>query len=385
MLYFDHAATSWPKPPSVIKAVTEALDSAGGNPGRGSHTLADTAARCLTNCRIALARMLKVSAPERVVFTSGTTEGMNMILKGTIDQGQAVASSSMEHNSVMRPLTSISRDRGVELRRVSADAQGYLDLDELAEVVEAVDALVVCHGSNVTGTLQDLPRIAEIVTQSKRRPWFVVDGAQTVGLVPIDLEELGIDALVFSGHKALLGPMGTGAVALGTRLAERVRPWLEGGTGSRSEQLEQPDELPERLESGTPNTPGIAGLAAAVEYVERTGLDEIASIERERIGQLWERIEGTEGIELYGPPPGKPRTGVLSFNVTGQHPADVAAALDGAFEVACRAGLHCAPMAHRAIGTFPTGTVRLSVGHLTTEDEIEQAAEAVCSVIEMGE
>ena len=380
MLYFDNAATSWPKPEEVYTTLAEVLKCDGGNPGRGGHALAEAAYRHIINCRNSLANFLRVKDSHYIILTSGTTEGMNLILKGLLNAGDIVVTTSMEHNSVMRPLMSLKKNNRIEVKQVKADESGYVDPLDIQKVIKGARALVFSHGSNVTGAVQDLAELCNIAHEDN--VFVIVDAAQTVGCYPFTIENLEIDALAFSGHKALMGPPGTGAVYLSKNIADHIRPWLEGGTGSKSEELIQPTELPDRFESGTLNLPGYAGLKVAVEFVKKEGVKYIAEKEQTLFARLWEGLDGHDKINLYGPSPDKPRTGTLSINIKNQHPSDVSAILDSMFGIASRPGLHCAPVAHQTIGTFPEGTVRLSVGYYTTKADIDATVEAIIHVAE---
>jgi len=374
-IYFDNAATSWPKPPAMIEAMARFNESIGGNPGRSGHRLSIEAARVVYEARERVAELIGSPDPLSIAFTKNATEAINCVLFGLLKPGDHVVTSGMEHNSVMRPLRFLER-QGVELSIVPCSPAGVLDPgDALRAMKRNTLAIVVTHASNVTGTLfplEDLARIAH-----ERGSIFVVDASQTAGSVPIDVIRTGMDILCFTGHKSLLGPQGTGGFYIRKGLEQRVRPLIRGGTGSASEFEEQPDFLPDRFESGTPNAIGLAGLAAGIRFVLASGIERTREKEMHLTRRFLEGMAGIPGTILYGPQDAGQRTAVVSFNVRGISPSEIAFELDEQFAVLSRPGLHCAPAAHRTIGTFPEGTVRFSFGHSTTEDEIRRGFEAV--------
>jgi cysteine desulfurase family protein len=376
MIYLDNAATSWPKAPGVAEAMSRFLLEEAGNPGRSGHRLARTAAERVESARRALARLLGVSPPERIVFTLNATDGLNLALKGLLRPGDHVITSSVEHNSVTRPLRALA-EQGVQVTKVPCFGDGTVDVDALARAFRPNTRLVVLtHASNVAGTLQPVAEVARLAHAAGAL--FLVDGAQTVGAVPFRVADLGADLLAFSGHKGLLGPTGTGALYVGPGVD--LRPTREGGTGTSSELDVQPSDLPHRLESGTPNTVGIAGLGAALEYLEHRGLEAIRAHEVALVRALREGLREVPGLRLYGPEDPARCAGAVSFTLPGLEPSEVAAILDASFDVAVRPGLHCAPDAHRTLGTFPLGTVRLSVGPFNTLDEVRQVVGYIAQI-----
>jgi len=374
-IYFDNAATSWPKPPAMMEAMARFNESIGGNPGRSGHRLSIEAARVVYETRERVAELIGSPDPLSIAFTKNATEAINCVLFGLLKPGDHVVTSGMEHNSVMRPLRFLER-QGVELSIVPCSPAGVLDPgDALRAMKRNTLAIVVTHASNVTGTLfplEDLARIAH-----ERGSIFVVDSSQTAGSVPIDVIRTGMDILCFTGHKSLLGPQGTGGFYIRKGLEDLVPPLIRGGTGSASEFEEQPDFLPDRFESGTPNAIGLAGLAAGIRFVLASGIERTREKEMHLTRRFLEGMAGIPGTILYGPQDAGQRTAVVSFNVRGISPSEIAFELDEQFAVLSRPGLHCAPAAHRTIGTFPEGTVRFSFGHSTTEDEIRRGLEAV--------
>ena len=376
MIYLDHAATSWPKPPPVLAAITDFLVHSGGSPGRSAHRLSLKAARPLYAARETLAHFLNAPDPLRTLFTANATEALNLAIYGLLRPGDRVVTTAMEHNAVMRPLRDLER-QGVQLVVVPCGPEGSLAPEDLRRAARPGTRLLVAnHASNVTGTL--LP-IAELGTLAREiQTLLLVDAAQTAGALPLDMQALGIDLLAFTGHKALLGPPGTGGLVLGPRLdPAELQPRIRGGTGSRSEREEQPDDLPDKFESGTPNGPGIAGLLAGVQTVQQLGLENIRAHEIRLTEQLIQGLQAIPGVRLYGPQDPRKRTATVSFTVDKRRVSEVAWRLDEEFGVLCRVGLHCAPAAHRTLGTFPEGTIRFAAGFTTTADQIAAALQAV--------
>ena len=376
MIYLDNSATSWPKPPGVKEAMVKFMEEIGANPGRSGHLLSIEAARILYETRESLATLFHVQDPSRIVFTLNATESLNLALKGLLKAGDHVITSSMEHNSVMRPLRDLEK-KGIKLSVIPCSKEGSLDPQELERKTQSNTKMVVLnHASNVTGTLLPI-REAGLIAR-KHNLLFLVDAAQTAGAYPIDMEKDKIDLLAFTGHKCLYGPQGTGGLVMGERVKEsEMIPLKQGGTGSRSEFEEQPDFLPDRFESGTPNGVGIAGLLAGIQFVLGKGVEQIRQHEIDLIEKLVERLRKIPQVKLYGPENKKDRIATLSFNLAQLSPSDVALRLEREFGILCRPGLHCAPAAHHTIGTFPEGTVRFGLSVFTTEDNIEAAIQAV--------
>jgi len=376
MIYLDNAATSWPKPPGVLEAMIHFMQEVGANPGRSGHRLSVEAGRIVYETREALAELFHIEDPLRIVFTLNVTEALNLALYGILRPGDHVITSSMEHNSVMRPLRALERT-GVELTVVTCSPQGFLDPAEVEAAIRPNTTMVVLnHASNVTGSLLPVAEVGRICRQHNLL--LLVDAAQTAGAYPIDVEADGIDLLGFTGHKALYGPMGTGGLYIGPRVdLERFEPLKRGGTGSRSELEEQPDFLPDMCESGTVNAIGLAGLAAGVRWVLEQRVEKIRRYEEELTAQLIEGLKSIPGVTLYGGHDAARQTATVSFNVAGLEPSEVGLRLDEEYGLLCRVGLHCAPAAHKTIGTFPRGTVRFGLSYFNTGEEIETAVRAV--------
>lgn len=379
MIYLDHAATSWPKPPVVADAMIAYMEEAGGNPGRSGHRLSVAAGRVVYETREALAELFHVEDPLRMILSPNVTYALNLTLHGLLVPGDRVVTSGIEHNSVMRPLRSLE-SAGVEVVVVPCAADGSTDLDAMRQaIVPGTTLVVVNHASNVVGTLSpvgDIARLAHSVGAL-----CVVDAAQTAGVLPIDVQALGIDVLAFTGHKGLLGPTGTGGMAIAPHLEpERFRPAFCGGTGSRSEEELPPEVFPDRLEPGTPNGVGIAGLGASVRFLLDRGIDEVRSHEVALTERLVSGLLTIPGVKVYGPASALDRTATVSVRIDGLRVSDVGWRLDEDHDILTRVGLHCSPAAHRTLGTFPEGTVRLSAGLFTTERDIDATLVAVSEI-----
>jgi cysteine desulfurase family protein len=349
------------------------LESVGGSPGRGGHRLAVAAGRAVLAAREGLAALLGLSDPERLVLLKNATEALDLALLGTLAPGDRVVVSSLEHNSVMRPLRHLEATRRIRVHVVACDPRGALEPGPLAQALgEPTRMVVVAHASNVTGALAPLADIAEVTHAAGAT--LLVDAAQTAGAQPIDVTGTGIDLLAFTGHKSLFGPQGTGGLAVA---GEAPEPILFGGTGSNSEEEVQPGFLPDRLESGTLNGVGVAGLGAGVAWVAATGVDEIARRGRMRLTRLLDGLLGIPRLRVHGPADPGRQVGVVSVTLAERSPAEVGMLLDEHYGILCRVGLHCSPAAHRTIGTFPTGTVRLSLSAMTTEEHVDRAVDAL--------
>ncbi len=383
MIYLDNAATSWPKPPQVKEAMTKFMEEVGANPGRSGHLLSIEAARILYQAREALSTLFHVDDPSRIVFTLNATESINLALKGLLRPGDHVITSSMEHNSVMRPLRDMEK-KGIELSIIPCSQEGLLDPGEAERRIQSSTRMIVLnHASNVTGTLLPIREVGGMARSHNLL--FLVDAAQTAGAYPIDVEKDGIDLLAFTGHKSLYGPQGTGGLVIGELVKEmEMIPLKQGGTGSRSEFEEQPDFLPDRFESGTPNGVGIAGLLAGVQFVLEKGVDQIRQDERCLFEKLIEGLKEIPRVNILGPENWQDRIATVSFNLSQLPPSEVALRLERESGILCRPGLHCAPAAHRTIGTFPEGTVRFGLSLFTTEDQITAALKAVSSIAKKG-
>ncbi|MBF0524256.1 MAG: aminotransferase class V-fold PLP-dependent enzyme [Deltaproteobacteria bacterium] len=376
MIYFDNAATSFPKPPAVIKAMAEFMATTSASPGRSGHRMALEASRVVFETRETVAELFNVSDSSRIVFTINVTWALNLVFNGLLASQDHVVTTSLEHNSVMRPLTRLVKHRGIELTVVPAGPDGTVDPALIAQALTPCTRLIVInHASNVTGSIAPIRAISRI----KGQALLAVDAAQSAGSVPIDMNQLGIDLLAFTGHKALLGPTGTGGVCLAPGI--KLEPLVTGGTGSRSEEEEHPDFFPDCLEAGTPNTIGLAGLRAGIDFIRHTGQEKIREHEQGLTRRLMEGLAEIPEVTVYGPADPMAKVPLVSITVAGFPADEICLRLDRDFGVATRGGLHCAPRAHRTIGTFPHGTIRFSLGLFNTFDEIDVALAALRQIV----
>jgi len=374
MIYLDNAATSWPKPDAVCGAMVDCIKNCGANPGRSGHRMAMQASEKVYECRENLARLFGIGDPLRIAFTANATEAINLAVKGLLAAGDHVIITSMEHNAVVRPLKKLE-SRGVELSVVRADSNGRVDLKDIENNIKPnTKLLLVTHASNVTGTVNDVQSIGRLAQDHKII--FMVDAAQTAGKYPVDVELMNVDLLAFPGHKGLLGPQGTGGLYIREGLV--LDTLKEGGTGSVSESLAQPDFLPDRFESGTLNTPGIVGLNEGVKYILKTGIDNIRMHEKQLEQQMMKGLGQIAGVRAYGS--NNPELGVISITIDGRDCNEVCNELDEKYGIAARGGLHCAYLAHETIGTQNTGTIRFSIGPYNTTRDIDQALIAVKTI-----
>jgi len=376
VVYLDNAATSWPKPEPVYAVVSSTMREHGGNPGRATHRLSVAAEKLVDDARLDVCRVFNAPSAERVVFTLNCTDALNLALKGLVKPGDRVVTGPLEHNSVARPLRSLAAV-GATVAQCKATAGGGVDLDHFRHMCrQGVDYVVTQHVSNVTGYVTPVRDIAAIAHEAGAV--LVLDAAQSAGTIPVDMAGLGVDVLAAPGHKALCGPAGTGVLILSAELP--IAPFREGGSGIDSERDEHPSRYPWRLEGGTCNVPGIAGLGAGIRFIESAGIGEIGAREAALARTLLEGLRGIDCVRVYGSPD-PPQTGVVSFRIEGFDVALTGVVLDQRYGIAVRAGLHCAPCAHRAIGTFPEGTVRASLGPFNGEADV---AALVCAVREIA-
>ena len=375
-IYFDNAATSHPKPYCVVQAVKRALTEANANPGRSGHRAAIEAGRIVLDCRERLATLLGADDAMRVVHCFNCTDALNLAIKGSLHVGDHVVATCLEHNSVLRVLYALAQRGRITLTLVSPGPDGFVDPEDVRSALTPATALIVCtHASNVTGAIQPVAAIGQVAKAAGVR--YLIDGAQALGGMPVDVKALGCDLYAFPGHKSLLGPQGTGGLYIAPGI--RLNPLREGGTGTDSHSLLQPETLPERYESGTVNLPGIAGLAAGCEYVA-SRLSQIMMQERELTQALYEGLNAMEGVTLYSPAQEAGRAGIVCFNV-GDLPSAQAADALARRDIAVRGGLHCAPEAHRFLGTLRRGAVRASIGHANTFEEVERFLQAVRALL----
>lgn len=374
MIYLDNAATTMHKPQTVIDAVTQAMCSL-GNAGRGATSGALDAARTIHGCRTKLARFLGCPRADHVCFTPNSTAALNTVINGVVRPGDRVVTTVLEHNSVLRPLNRLAVEQGVTVEYAGCDANGVLDYDELEQLVTpGTRAVVVTHASNVTGNSVDVARVAAVAHAAGAL--VIVDASQSAGTAKIDMDTMGLDVVCFTGHKGLMGPQGTGGLAVAEGID--VAPWAMGGTGVRSFDALQPLEWPTRLEAGTLNGHGIAGLSAGLDFIEaQGGVEAIASSERALADRFLAGVRKIPGIKLYGAFDQQARSAIVSLNVGDIDSAEISDALMQGWGIATRPGAHCAPLMHRALGTERQGVVRFSFGYFNTDEEVDTAIDAL--------
>ncbi len=384
MIYFDNAATSWPKPEAVYKAMDHCMRYVGANPGRSGHKMSVEAERLVLNAREILAEIFAVEDSSRIILTFNATDSLNLGIKCMLRPGDHVITTCFEHNSVIRPLRHLEQKGIIELTVVNCTKEGILDPRDIEKAIRSNTRLVaVIHASNVIGTIMPAEEIGEIVSKYDG-VYYLIDAAQTAGVFPIDVKKYKVDLLAFAGHKCLFGPQGTGGLYVGEGIEDIMPSLKEGGTGSLSEQEVHPDFLPDKYESGTKNTVGLAGLAAGVEFIMKTGIEKIHAHEQELTAQLIEGLQGIKGVTLYGPQDAKKQTSVISINVDGFRSNEVGYYLDQKHDVMTRVGLHCAPLAHKRMGSAPDGTARLSMGYFNTAQEVDAVCQAVSKLAKSG-
>jgi len=378
-IYFDNAATSWPKPDSVMSSMIDFNLNIGSNPGRSGHHRSVEAGRTLFEVRENVAELFRIDDPLRISLTSNITHSLNIVLKGYLKTGDHVITSSMEHNSVMRPLRDLEQ-MGVELSVIQCDAAGSLDPDDIKKEIRSnTKLLILTHASNVTGTLMPVIEAGKIAAE--HGILYCIDSAQTAGVIDIDVNSLKVDILCFTGHKGLMGPMGTGGFYLKKGLEDCIRPLMSGGTGSLSEFEIQPDFMPDKYEAGTLNAIGFAGLASGIRFILDTGISAIREKEDSLTTYFINSLKERNGIRIYGTDDLECRTSVVSFNINGIASSDAAFIFDEEYGILSRPGLHCSPSAHRTLGTFPGGTNRFSFGFYNTYEEIDISLKAVDKIL----
>ena len=377
MIYLDNAATTLRKPPQVIEAVVQAMNAL-GNASRGTHAVSLDASRTVYQARVKLAQLFGCRRPDHVVFTCNATEALNIAICGTIDPGRHVITTDLEHNSVLRPLYRLQAERQVELSFVAADTRGNIDYTDFEKLIRPDTQAIVCtHASNLTGNMVDVARVGQIA--KKHGLLLIVDASQTAGSTPIDMEAMNIDILCFTGHKALMGPQGTGGLCI--REGVKIRPWKVGGTGVQTYSKAQPEQLPALLEAGTLNGHGIAGLAAAVDYINSVGLDAIQAKERFLMRRFFGGVSKIEGVTVYGDFTTEQRAPIVALDIRGYDSGEAADALAETYDIATRSGAHCAPRMHQALGTAEQGAVRFSFGWFNEVDDVDAA---ICAVKELA-
>ncbi len=377
VIYFDNAATSYPKPSQVRQAMGDFMENCSANPGRGGHRMALEAGRVVFGVREQVSGLIDAGEPEEIIITSSATEALNLALIGGLRPGDHLVISSMEHNAVARTAYHL-KTIGVELGVVEADRWGMITPEDVGRAIKRNTRMVaVLHASNVTGGIMPIEEIG-LVCKKAGVP-FLVDASQTVGVIPVSVRQAEADLLAFPGHKGLYGPPGIGVLYV--RSGIELEPRKFGGTGSQSENLEMPHLVPDRYEAGTLNTVGIAGLGAGIDFVRQTGMEKIAAHERELSRHLIEEIKDLSRITIYGPLDPKDRVGVVCFSIEGVDSTDVGFILDQVYGIAVRAGLHCAPLAHKTLGTLEKGLVRVSFSIFNTHEEVDQLISALYEIM----
>nr|WP_312985581.1 aminotransferase class V-fold PLP-dependent enzyme [Clostridioides sp.] len=378
MIYFDNAATTYPKPEEVYDAVYDCMKNYCANPGRAGHKLAMKSARKIYDARENLAKLFNVDNPMTIVFTHNATDSLNLAIKGVLKKGDHVITTSMEHNSVIRPIKAIE-SKGVENTIVECDKDGFLNPEDVEKAIkENTKLIVTTHASNVCGTLVDIKSVGGIA--KKHGILYLVDASQTAGVYNIDVKDMNIDMLAMPGHKCLFGPQGTGVLYVREDL--KLDILKEGGTGSKSEELTQPELFPDKYESGTHNTPGIVGLNEGVKFVLDKGIEKIREHEEELCQYMLDKLKEIENIEIYGPEDSKKRAAVIAMNIGDMDSGEVTFILDDEYDIATRSGIHCSPLAHTTLGTLGQGAVRFSIGYFNTTYDIDKAIKALKKISE---
>ncbi|MBU3091148.1 aminotransferase class V-fold PLP-dependent enzyme [Clostridium sp. CF011] len=379
-IYLDNAATTFPKPPAVYNSMMNYMMNIGSNPGRGVSTTSLAGNRVILNCRYALMDFFHFDKVENVIFTSNITTSLNILIKSTCQKGWHVITSSMDHNATLRPLNSLCEKGVIELGIVPCSKEGLINVDDFVNTLKPNTKLVVLsHASNIIGSIQPLESIGRICKE--KGIYFVIDTAPTAGILPIDFYKLNCNALAFTGHKSLLGPQGTGGFLIDDNLNERCSAFIEGGTGSLSSSIVQPDFLPDKFESGTLNAPGIAGLLEGINFINDQGLDSIREREEYLCKNFIEGLLNISSVNVYGLTDSSKRTATISVNSTKIDNSELGFILDSEYGITTRTGLHCAPLAHKNIGTYPSGTLRFGIGPFNDIKDINYTLNALNTII----
>jgi len=379
-VYVDNGATSFPKAPGVSDAIKDFLDNVGCNVNRGSYADSYNVAMEILDVRQMIANMFHAKSPQEVIFTPSVTHSLNMLLQGFLKKDDHIITTSMEHNAVMRPLHALAKE-GITYDIVPCDKSGTLKAEDIIPFINKnTKAVVMIHASNVCGTVMPLDLVSEICQKYKLR--LIVDAAQTTGVLDINAQE--VDALAFSGHKGFLGAQGIGGFVIKKEFADEIKPLITGGTGSLSDEIEQPELLPDKFESGTMNIPAIIGLKKAIEYINLTGIKNIYDEEMFLTSSFISKISSIDGISLIGKEDTLDRVSVVSLDFSDKDNAAIAFSLDNDYGIMTRCGLHCAPYAHKTLGTYPHGTIRFSFGHFNTLDEVEYIAQSIKEIVVGG-
>lgn len=379
MIYLDNAATSYPKPDVVYEEIEKCMRTYCANPGRGGHTMSITAAKAVVEAREIISKFFNIDNPLRLCFTKNATEALNTAIKGHLKPGDHVITTSMEHNSVIRPLKALEKQSKIELTIVKGKKYGQIDIYDIVRNIKKSTAMVACTlSSNVNGVIMPIYEIGKVTRE--RGIAFLVDAAQGAGCVDVDVKKMNIDMLAFPGHKGLMGPQGTGGLYV--REDIKVTPLMEGGTGSNSESFLQPEFMPDLLESGTINTPGIIGLGYGIRFINSMGRENIKYFKHLLLERLYEGLRDIKGVKLYSPNDKNKNSGIIALNIKEMDSTEVSYILDKKYRIATRAGLHCAPLAHKTLNTLKTGVVRLSLGCFNTVNEIDLTIGAIRKIAE---
>ncbi len=374
MIYMDNAATSFPKPEAVYIEMDKCLRTYCANPGRGSHTMSVASAATVITTRERIAKLLKIEDSLNISFTKNATEALNIAICGSLSPGDHVITTCMEHNSVIRPLKTLEKNGGVKLSIVGADSLGRVDPQDIRKSINKRTRLIVCTlSSNVNGIIMPVEEIGKIARDNGIM--YLIDASQGLGSIDLDINRVHADMVAFPGHKGLLGPQGTGGLYVSPQI--KMKPLMRGGTGSSSELLYQPEIMPDKLESGTLNTPGLAGLGAGLEFIQKNGVDKIRKKKDELTVRLFDGIRRINNIKMFSPESIEENSGIVAFNFDGVDSTEVSYKLDKQYKIECRAGLHCAPLAHSHFKTVNSGIVRLSVGCFNTNDEVDFVVQSI--------
>ena len=373
MIYLDNAATTYPKPQKVYDSMMDCMKNYCANPGRSGHKLAMKSAREIYDTRENIAKLFNIENPMNIIFTSNATDSLNIAIKGVVNEGDHIITTSMEHNSVIRPIKSLEK-YGIENTIVDCDKEGFLNIENIKNAIKPNTKLIVTtHASNVCGTLIDIKSVGEIAKENNIL--YLVDASQTAGVYEIDVKSINVDMIAAPGHKCLFGPQGTGILYI--REGLNINISKEGGTGSKSEDLFQPDILPDKYESGTHNTPGIIGLNEGVKFILETGIENIREYEEQLCEYMLNRLKEVPNIIIYGPSDSKQRAAVISINIDKIDSGELTFLLDSEYDIATRSGIHCSPLAHKTLGTLDQGAVRFSLSYFNTKDDIDKAIDAL--------
>ncbi len=376
MIYLDNAATTFPKPKKVYDAVLDCMENYGANPGRAGHKLAMKAGRGIYECRENISKLLNIPNPMNIIFTHNATDSLNLAIKGVVKKGDHIITTSIEHNSVIRPIKALE-EKGIEYTIVNCDELGQLNPEDIKSAIKSNTKLIVTtHASNVCGTIVDIEAVGKIAKENNII--YLVDASQTLGVYEIDVQKIYVDMIAAPGHKGLLGPQGTGILYIRDGLTIDILK--QGGTGSNSEELSQPNIMPDRYESGTHNTPGIVGLNEGVKFILETGIEKIRSHEEKLCEYMLNKLAKIPNIKIYGPLDSKKRAAVISINIGEMDSGEITYLLDDSYDIATRSGIHCSPLAHKTLGTLIQGTVRFSLGYFNTKEEIDKTVEALLKI-----